>query len=221
LDVRFTYVPNAKQLEAHNAKEKLILYGGAVGGGKALDLSTPIPTIHGWATMGSLLVGDMIFDEIGNPCRVLACGPVLKGRPCYRVLFDDGSEIVADADHLWYTQTIFNRAEHQKGSVRTTLEIASSLTRLGWTNHSIPIEFGEDRYIVDVIPTESVPVRCIKVDSPNELFLAGESMIPTHNSVFLVMDALWQCLTYDNNRVGLYRWEFSTYMKTISPALLN
>lgn len=29
---------------------------------------------------------------------------------------------------------------------------------------------------------ESVPVRCIQVDSSDHLYLAGENMIPTHNS---------------------------------------
>jgi hypothetical protein len=38
------------------------------------------------------------------------------------------------------------------------------------------------RYIVDVRPIESVPVRCIEVDSPSRLYLAGRSCIPTHNS---------------------------------------
>jgi replicative DNA helicase len=36
--------------------------------------------------------------------------------------------------------------------------------------------------IVDVSPVTSVPVRCIEVDSADRLYLAGESMIPTHNS---------------------------------------
>lgn len=38
------------------------------------------------------------------------------------------------------------------------------------------------RYVVAVTPVESVPVRCISVDSESHLFLAGRSMIPTHNS---------------------------------------
>ena len=37
------------------------------------------------------------------------------------------------------------------------------------------------RYVVSVTPVESVPVRCITVDSPNHLYLAGRSFIPTHN----------------------------------------
>ena len=38
------------------------------------------------------------------------------------------------------------------------------------------------RYIVDVVPVESVPVRCIKVSNPNSLFLCSRSFIPTHNT---------------------------------------
>jgi len=39
------------------------------------------------------------------------------------------------------------------------------------------------RYIVDVRPVASRPVRCISVDSPSHLFLAGEAMVPTHNTM--------------------------------------
>jgi DNA segregation ATPase FtsK/SpoIIIE-like protein len=39
-----------------------------------------------------------------------------------------------------------------------------------------------ERYIVDVRPVPSVPVRCIEVDSPSHQYLASRSMIPTHNS---------------------------------------
>jgi replicative DNA helicase len=39
-----------------------------------------------------------------------------------------------------------------------------------------------ERYIVDVRPVRSVPVRCVQVDNSDHLYLAGESMIPTHNS---------------------------------------
>jgi hypothetical protein len=41
---------------------------------------------------------------------------------------------------------------------------------------------GSLRYIVDVRPVPSVPVRCIEVDSPSHLYLASRSCIPTHNS---------------------------------------
>jgi replicative DNA helicase len=38
------------------------------------------------------------------------------------------------------------------------------------------------RFITDVRPIPSVPVRCIQVDAADHLFLAGRSFIPTHNS---------------------------------------
>ncbi|HEY0870429.1 MAG TPA: replicative DNA helicase [Acidothermaceae bacterium] len=38
------------------------------------------------------------------------------------------------------------------------------------------------RFIVHVRPIASVPVRCVEVDNAAHLYLAGRSMIPTHNS---------------------------------------
>ncbi|TYB49261.1 replicative DNA helicase [Actinomadura chibensis] len=38
------------------------------------------------------------------------------------------------------------------------------------------------RYIVDVRPVASVPVRCVQVDNADHMYLAGRSCIPTHNS---------------------------------------
>lgn len=42
------------------------------------------------------------------------------------------------------------------------------------------------RRIVNVEKVESRPVKCIVVDSPNHLFLAGRELIPTHNSEVLL-----------------------------------
>ena len=38
------------------------------------------------------------------------------------------------------------------------------------------------RYIVDVRSVESVPVRCVQVDNDDHMYLAGRTMVPTHNS---------------------------------------
>jgi replicative DNA helicase len=38
------------------------------------------------------------------------------------------------------------------------------------------------RHIVAVRPVPSVPVRCVTVDNPDHLYLAGRGMVPTHNS---------------------------------------
>ncbi|WP_425573685.1 replicative DNA helicase [Nocardioides koreensis] len=38
------------------------------------------------------------------------------------------------------------------------------------------------RYVTAVRKIDSVPVRCVQVDNEDHLYLAGQSMIPTHNS---------------------------------------
>ncbi len=38
------------------------------------------------------------------------------------------------------------------------------------------------RYIDDIIPVASVPVRCITVDSPDNTYLCSKAMVPTHNT---------------------------------------
>lgn len=43
-------------------------------------------------------------------------------------------------------------------------------------------QFAMQRSVVAITPVESVPVKCIQVDSPRHLYLAGQDMIPTHNT---------------------------------------
>src|SRR5713101_3972925 len=81
----------------------LIILAARTSVGKALALDTPIPTPHGWTTMGELRVGDQVFDEHGRPCTVTYATPAQQDRSCYEVLFSDGESIIADADHQWMT----------------------------------------------------------------------------------------------------------------------
>lgn len=51
------------------------------------------------------------------------------------------------------------------------------------------------RYIVEVNPTASVPVKCIRVANPTHLFLVGKACIPTHNTYgcsILVARMAWE-----------------------------
>ena len=47
------------------------------------------------------------------------------------------------------------------------------------------------RRIVSITPTPSVPVRCIQVNSPSNLYLAGKAFIPTHNTELLLVTMTW------------------------------
>lgn len=71
------------------------------GSAKALALDTKIATPFGWKTMGSLKVGDQVFDEKGKPCNVTWKSEVFHNRPCFEVKTDCGDSIIADKDHEW------------------------------------------------------------------------------------------------------------------------
>jgi hypothetical protein len=45
--------------------------------------------------------------------------------------------------------------------------------------------------VVDIISVPSVPVKCIQVDSPTHLYLAGDGMIPTHNTAINAAVMCW------------------------------
>ena len=156
---------------------QMIIVAARPGVGKALALDTPLPTPTGWTTMGAVQVGDHLIDASGQPTRVVAATEVMRGRPCYEVEFSDGSVIVADAQHQWLTETF-----DEGPAIRTTREIYDA--RFG-APHLVRLRtqpWADVVKIVDVRPVASVPVRCVEVDNPAHLYLAGRSMIPTHNS---------------------------------------
>ena len=167
----------------------ITLVGGSAGMGKALDVTTPLPVPDGWTTMGEVVEGTRLLDENGDRCRVRRVFPVMNDRPCFKVTFSDGEHIVADADHLWLTQDAWEREQDAPGSIRTTRQLLESTHKVGivW-NHSIEdfMRGRQRRFVTAVDPVPSVPVRCIAVDSPSRLYLAGPGLIPTHNTTMLI-----------------------------------
>ncbi len=108
--------------------------------GKALALDTEVPTSQGWRTMGDLEPGDLVFDEAGFPTVVLAATPPMTGRPCREVRFSDGTNVVADAEHLWRTTDKRNRANgYRFDDVVTTDQIARSLRYSNELNHHVQL----------------------------------------------------------------------------------
>jgi len=179
--------------------------------GKALALDTPLPTPAGWTTMGAVAAGDYLVGADGEPTRVVAATEVMHGRPCYEVEFSDGEVIAADEAHQWLTWTPSWLAPPRvvtTGEIAADLRFltpgrptlhavppapaahavaatarAGSRSRVGGTGTAGVIDDSRDwRYIVEVRPVLSRAVRCVQVASDDHLYLAGRTMIPTHNS---------------------------------------
>ncbi|WP_160011150.1 replicative DNA helicase [Nocardioides sp. AX2bis] len=165
---------------------QMIIVAARPAMGKALALDTPLVTPTGWTTMGDVAVGDDLVDAQGKATRVVAATDVMVDRPCYEVTFSDGTTIVADAEHQWLTETVVeerasasvSRPSQPTSRIRTTEQIAQTLDRI----HTISMPDGSSVKVGSVRPVASVPVRCVQVDNDDHLYLAGESMVPTHNS---------------------------------------
>ncbi|MDH6244423.1 replicative DNA helicase [Mycobacterium sp. OTB74] len=152
---------------------QMIIVAARPGVGKALALDTPLPMPNGWTTMGDVAVGDELIGADGRPTRVVAATPVMEARPCYEIDLSDGTTIVADGSHQWPTgRGIISTAALRAGADR----LEPALTAGGLAVLTRPVA------IVDVRRVESVPVRCVEVDNLAHLYLAGRSMVPTHNS---------------------------------------
>ena len=89
-----------KMIEAYHNNRMIIMKTGRQFG-KALALDTPIPTPTGWKTMGDLKTGDYVFGQNGAPVRIIYTTETMYNHDCFKITFDNGETITADAEHLW------------------------------------------------------------------------------------------------------------------------
>lgn len=169
--------------------------------GKALCLETPILTDNGFKRNGDIVAGDIIFDEKGNKQKVLIAHDIIENAEAYRIHFCNGTYLDACKDHQWFTWTKCDRKNYRRGlksfypSVKSTLEIFNTQMHGKEFNHSIPYAdpfISEDKKlpnkkslhhtIVKVEKIKNKPMRCLTVSGESSLYLAGKSLIPTHNS---------------------------------------
>jgi phage terminase large subunit len=95
-----------------------------------------------------------VIESLGVKCFETTQIPKLYGKPCSR---------------SWHLR--FNPTFNPFGLKRKADRFIAASRKTNF-NH----------YIVGCKKVSSVPVQCISVSSPSSLFLAGKSLIPTHNS---------------------------------------
>lgn len=179
--------------------EQLVTVGARTGIGKALDIRTPILTKDGWKTMKDINVGDIVYGKDGKETKVIFATEIQYNRECYKLHFSNHDTIIADAEHLWELY------KHNKSFILKTEEILDD-----YNNYFIykPLKIkdkeienqeyfytNEDNkiYINNIEKIESIPVKCIQVDNEDHIYLAGKSLIPTHNTVVATQCAATAC----------------------------
>lgn len=102
--------------------------------GKALEVTTPVPTPSGWVNHGDLKAGDFVIGIDGNPKKVLAVTEHYEGN-CHTVRTCDGAVIVAHDNHEWVTRrnsfTKRARGSRKPLPTVTTLELRDTLRAIG------------------------------------------------------------------------------------------
>lgn len=169
-----------------------MIVSGSTGSGKQLSHDTVIPTPTGMTTMGDLQVGEYVLDENGEPTLVTAKYSN-KVPVAYEMTFSDGTKVVADEDHNWFTSTNFN----ENAEVRTTKDIFNTMSE----NHAVsvmsapvayseknlltePDVFGASLYGQTVIPTEYL-YSSVKQREEFLKGVLGKDIIPAEGKIVL------------------------------------
>lgn len=114
-----------------------------------LSLDTPLPTPSGWTTMGDVKPGDWLLGEAGQPVQVDGLSPIFLMRDCYRVAFDDGSTIVADAEHKWSVETRGKRVDGRTQWRQETVTTADLAPKTHYIYLPKPVELPEAELPID------------------------------------------------------------------------
>ncbi len=149
---RFVETPQARllcqiieQMKAGKMKRVAVSIGPQHG--KALQIDTPIPTPDGWKRIVDLQVGDVVFDDKGKRCSVVAKTPVWRNRPVCRVSFDDKHEVIADEEHEWLVRMSKSYDVYKK---KTTKQI---MGRAAARNVKVPkagpLDLSEKKFPID------------------------------------------------------------------------
>jgi len=171
--------------------------------GKALALDTPIPTPSGWTTMGELKDGDILFNSKGESCNVIKAHEIMYNRPCYKILFDNGEEITADEEHLWFTQNRTERYHMCEGTIKTTKQIYDTLYAGSKKepNHRISTVAGGVNYSKRELPIDPYVLGLWLGDGANE----GAQITAGKRDVFEIVNTLKQRNQFDEIIVTEYK----------------
>jgi len=119
-----------------------VLFTNGTGTGKAQPLDAKVLTPSGWRLMGDIRPHDAVIAADGTATEVLAVYPQGE-KEIYRVEFSDGAATECCAEHLWLTQTLYERRKGRENpeyncaqpEIRSLEEIRTTLDK----QHFIPI----------------------------------------------------------------------------------
>ena len=131
-----------------------------------------------------LLAG--LLDTDGWVTKTGSCALTLTSER----LILDAFELIASLGYRPSITTKKVRGRTEESSTAYTIVFASEVSPFQMKRKSFAMNsvragrslYATKRYITSVKPIQSVPVRCVEVDSVDHTYLVGRAFIPTHNS---------------------------------------
>lgn len=146
------------------------LFTGSTGVGKALwdDEWVPVYTKDGqelYKRNGDLVVGDYVFNRLGEKIEVSGVYPQGKQR-AFKVILTDGREIIVNDEHLWTYQT---ESQQNKGSLNWQTASLRELMDQGLTyDHS-----GRDEVKFWIPMNEAVERPALEIENMVDPYVLG------------------------------------------------
>ncbi len=94
--------------------KSIIVVAGASNAGKGHPMGTLVLTPSRWKRIEELKIGDTIYNINGLPIKVLNVFH-RNIQPCYSFIFNDGTQIEADSEHIWHILGGYNRLKRYTG----------------------------------------------------------------------------------------------------------
>ena len=123
----------------HSRRETEVFGAGAAGPGKAIALTTLIPTPKGMRYFKDIHVGDIVFNRDGSQVKVLAETEVWNDRDCYQLAIAS-EKIIASAEHQWCIEG---------GFIKTTEQIHNSQAFRTYVPTAKAVEYNPRNFILD------------------------------------------------------------------------
>ena len=199
----------------------IVIFSARTGGGKAVLDTTLIPVADDrhYVQIKDIKVGDLVYNRLGTPVKVLGVYPQGK-KEVYRVQFTDGRYLDCCKDHLfsYYTQDQKHKHTHGKYSTSpkfnvSTVEglLSSGVGTVGknsrlhlkyWIPNNQPVERKEQNYYINpYVLGVLIGDGCL---THNQLTIssADEEIISKVSSLLPIKNEYWKC--HSNN----YNWRF-------------
>lgn len=125
------------QLLCAESDKRYVVMAAGTQGGKDVAIETLVATPDGMRQMRVLKVGDKVYTRSGKPTTITYVSPIFYDHECYKLVFDDGAEVIAGKDHQWLARNVTTGDKLTGEIVIRTEEIYTAL--LGGLHCSVDV----------------------------------------------------------------------------------